>query len=118
PADQPRLQLTDPCADEDAGNNHCNISKEDLKEAKAAFSRGLKLESSKRLDEAFAEFEEAARLAHRDTQFVTSREMARQQLVFDHLQRGNTSMLNGRQAEALGEFRIALNLDPQNEFAE
>ena len=117
-ADQPRTLLTGPCADAVPGNIPCNISKKDLKEAKAAFSRGLKLQSSKRLDEAFAEFEEAARLAPRDMQFVTSREMARQQLVFDHLQRGNTSMLNGRQVEALGEFRTALNLDPQNEFAQ
>src|SRR5437879_1019103 len=116
--DQPRTLLTGPCADAIPGNIPCNISKKDLKEAKAAFSRGLKLQSSKRLDEAFAEFEEAARLAPRDMQFVTSREMARQQLVFDHLQRGNTSMLNGRQVEALGEFRTALNLDPQNEFAQ
>jgi len=117
-ADQPRTLLTGPCPDAVPGNIPCNISKKDLKEAKAAFSRGLKLQGSKRLDEAFAEFEEAARLAPRDMQFVTSREMARQQLVFDHLQRGNTSMLNGRQVEALGEFRTALNLDPQNEFAQ
>ena len=117
-ADQPRTLLTGPCADAVPGNIPCNISKKDLKEAKAAFSRGLNLQSSKRLDEAFAEFEEAARLAPREMQFVTSREMARQQLVFDHLQRGNTSMLNGRQVEALGEFRTALNLDPQNEFAQ
>src|SRR6266704_1181181 len=117
-ADQPRMLLTGPCADAVPGRIPCNISKKDLKEAKAAFFRGLKLQSSKRLDEAFAEFEEAARLAPREMQFVTSREMARQQLVFDHLQRGNTSMLNGRQVEALGEFRTALNLDPQNEFAQ
>ena len=44
--------------------------------------------------------------------------MTRQQLVFDHLTRGNAEMRDGRQIEALAEFRSALHLDPQNEFAQ
>ena len=44
--------------------------------------------------------------------------MTRQQVVFDHLQRGNAEMLKNRQIEALAEFRTALHLDPQNEFAQ
>jgi hypothetical protein len=44
--------------------------------------------------------------------------MTRQQVVFDHLQRGNSEMLKNRQIEALAEFRSALHLDPQNEFAQ
>jgi len=49
--------------------------------------------------------------------FVTAREVVRQQVVFDHLQHGNAEMLKNRQIEALAEFRSALHLDPQNEFA-
>ena len=48
---------------------------------------------------------------------MTARELTRQQLVFDHLERGNAEMGKGRQIEALAEFRTALHLDPQNEFA-
>ncbi len=107
-----------PCSDNATKTATCNISKKDLKDAKTAFSRALKLEHSNRLEEAFAEFEQAARLAPQDMQFLTAREMARQQLVYDYLQRGNTSMLKGRPGEALGEFRSAINLDPQNEFAQ
>jgi len=107
-----------PCSDNATKTATCNISKKDLKDAKTAFSRALKLEHSNRLEEAFAEFEQAARLAPQDMQFLTAREMARQQLVYEYLQRGNTSMLKGRPGEALGEFRSAINLDPQNEFAQ
>ena len=107
-----------PCSDNATKTATCNISKKDLKDAKTAFSRALKLEHSNRLEEAFAEFEQAARLAPQDMQFLTAREMARQQLVYEYLQRGNTSMLKGRSGEALGEFRSAINLDPQNEFAQ
>ena len=106
------------CPGNTPGAATCTVSKKDLKAARAAFSRALKLERSNRLEEAFAEFEQAARLAPQDMQLVTAREMARQQLVYDYLQRGNTSMLKGRPGEALGEFRSAINLDPQNEFAQ
>ena len=44
--------------------------------------------------------------------------MTRQQIVFDHVQQGNTEMLKGRQIEAMAEFRTALHLDPQNQFAQ
>src|SRR5207248_9585017 len=47
-----------------------------------------------------------------------ARELTRQQVVFDHLERGNAEMLKGQQIEALAEFRSALHLDPQNEFAQ
>jgi hypothetical protein len=63
-------------------------------------------------------FETAARLAPRNVDYVTAREMTRQQIVFDHLERGNAEMLKGRQIEALAAFRSALRLDPQNEVAQ
>ena len=78
---------------------------------------GLRLQKAKLLDQAFDQFDTAARLAPKDVDFVTAREVVRQQVVFDHLQRGNAEMLRNRQIEALAEFRSALHLDPQNEFA-
>ncbi len=115
-ADQPR-NLPVPCMDASAGAPSCNVSKKDRKEAQAAFARGLKLQKANRMEEAFAEFEAAAQLAPRDLDYVTAREMTRQQLVFDHLERGNAHSLQGQQVEALAEFRTALHLDPENEFA-
>jgi general secretion pathway protein D len=117
-ADQPQNLLLLPCAQGSPEAVGCNPSKKDLKEAKAAFAKGLKLRHGQRADQAFDQFETAARLAPQDVEYVTAREMTRQQLVFDHLERGNAELLKGRQVEALAEFRGALQLDPQNDFAQ
>src|SRR6266478_2300743 len=106
-----------------AGAPACKAPTKDLKAARQAFARGLKLEKSKNgnlqnLDQAFYEFEEASRLVPQNVEYLTAREMTRQHLAGLHLQRGNTDLLDDRQVEALAEFRTALNLDPQNEFAQ
>jgi general secretion pathway protein D len=89
-----------------------------LKEAGAAFAAGLRLQRARRMEEAFDQFETAARLAPRNVDYVTAREMTRQQIVFDHLEQGNAELLKGRPIEALAAFRSALHLDPQNQFAQ
>ena len=105
------------CSDA-AGAPACKAPSKDLKAARQAFSRGLKLQHSKNLDDAFSEFEEAYRLIPQNVEYLTAREMVRQQLVAFHLERGNDNLQNGRQVEALADFRLALHLDPQNEFAQ
>jgi general secretion pathway protein D len=117
-SDQPINASLLPCVEGPPGAASCNPSKKETKEAGAAFAKGLKLQREKRQDEAFESFETAARLAPKDVEYVTAREMTRQQLVFDHLTRGNAKMRDSRQIEALAEFRSALHLDPQNEFAQ
>ncbi len=101
-----------------AGAPKCQGPVKDLKAARQAFARGLKLEKSKNLDQAFYEFEEAARLVPQNVEYLTAREFTRQHLAGMHLERGNSDLLDGHQVEALAEFRTALNLDPQNEFAQ
>ncbi len=93
-------------------------SRKDRKAAHQAFERGLHFQKSNQLDEAFSEFEDAARLSPQNAEYIGAREMTREHLVSTHLDRGNTNMLQHRQSEALAEFRTALNLDPQNEFAQ
>ncbi|MGB7639652.1 MAG: hypothetical protein WBL82_00110, partial [Terriglobales bacterium] len=93
-------------------------SRKDRKAAHHAFTHGLKLQQSNQLDQAFYEFEEAARLDPEKTEYVVAREMTREHLASTHLDLGNTELLQGRQTDALAEFRAALNLDPQNEFAQ
>lgn len=117
-ADQPTGTPLLPCPESSPRAVTCNPSKKEAKEAGEAFAKGLKLQRERRQDEAFDAFETAARLAPKDAEYVTAREMTRQQLVFDHLTRGNAEMRDGRQIEALAEFRTALHLDPQNEFAQ
>lgn len=96
----------------------CGVSQRDLKAARRAFERGLKLEKAKRLDDALEQFETASHLVPRDIDFATAREMTREQLVSNHMQLGNSALLAGKEIEALAEFRTALKLDPENRFAQ
>ncbi len=105
------------CSDS-PGAPRCQASARDLKAARHAFARGLKLEKSKNLEEAFHEFSEAATLVPQDIDYLTARELMRQRLAAYHLERGNNQLLQGCQVEALAEFRMAETLDPQNEFAQ
>jgi len=117
-ADQPVVTPgTVNCANGVPGAPACVATPKSRSEAKKAFARGLKLQKSKRMDEALTEFERAADLVPQDVQYVTLREMVRQQAVFDHLQRGNTALASGSQVQAMGEFRTALHIDPTNDFA-
>jgi general secretion pathway protein D len=114
-ADTPQTVVVVPCA---SSLPDCNPSKSDLKKANAAFSRALKLEKAKRLDEAYKEFDTAARLVPSNVSYLTALAMTRQQLVFKHEERGNADLNNGREVEAQAEFRGALSLDPENQFAQ
>ena len=95
----------------------CNPSRHDLKDAKSAFLRGLKIQQ-KSPDQAFEEFKHAADLVTRNVEYLTARELARQQLVYNHIERGNAELESGKQIEALANFRTALSLDPANQFAQ
>lgn len=95
----------------------CHGPAKDLKSARQAFARGIKLEKSHNLDQAFYEFEAAASLVPQNVEYVTAREFTRQHLAGIHLEKGNNDLFSGLPVEAMAEFRNALNLDPQNEFA-
>jgi len=104
-----------PCV---SSNPNCQPSKADLKKAKAAFARGLKLEKRKQMDAAFDEFDSAARLVPNNVNYVTALALVRQQLVSEHVQKGNAFLLKGMQIEAQAEFRNAVVLDPSDAFAQ
>jgi general secretion pathway protein D len=115
--DQPQNVLILSCAQASPANAACNPSKADLKKAKVAFDKALKLQKDQHADQALAEFDTAARLVPANVEYVTALALARQQLVLDHVERGNADLLKGSQVEAQAEFRAALDLDPQNDFA-
>jgi general secretion pathway protein D len=100
-----------------ASETECNPSRHDLKEAKAAFEHGLKIQQ-KAPDQAFADFERAAHLVPRNVEYVTARELSRQQLVSRDLEHGNTELQSGKQVRALADFHSALQLDPSNQYAQ
>lgn len=77
----------------------------------------MKLQNGKRLEEALEQFETASHLVPHDVDFATARETTRQQIVFEHMERGNSALSEGKEVEALAEFRQALKMDPDNKFA-
>lgn len=106
------------CSNGLVGGINCVVSKQDLKEAREAFHRGVKLEQHQQLESAFEEFDKAARLAPGETKFLTAREVVKGKLVFDHVQHGNSLLAENSRIAAAAEFHAALEIDPGNQFAQ
>ncbi|MGH9528725.1 MAG: hypothetical protein ACRD2S_02270 [Terriglobales bacterium] len=107
-----------PCPSGNSAALDCNPSKRDLKDAKNAFLKGLKLQKEKHADDAYEQFETAARLEPRNLNYLTLRELARQRSIYQHLEAGNAELLDGKRVQSLDDFRAALQLDPKNVFAQ
>lgn len=96
----------------------CGVSAADLKTARKDFRRALELQKSGKTQQAFDSADAATRLLPSDVEYVTTREILRQQLVMNHLKTGNDLLLAHNTDQATKEFRQALALDPSNEFAQ
>jgi len=107
-----------PCGTGEPAAESCTSSRHEIKEAKTAFERGLKLQHKGQMAAALQEFEKAARLTPRNLDYVTARELTRQQLVYETVERGNRALLEKQPVVALAAFRSALELDPKNTFAQ
>jgi general secretion pathway protein D len=106
------------CGDGVPGSVKCVPSKQDAKEAHSAYARGLKLEDRRLPEEAFAQFDRAARLQPQNAQFFSAREVARSQVVFRHTENGEAFLADSRPEQAAVEFRNALKLDPANTYVQ
>jgi type II secretory pathway component GspD/PulD (secretin) len=100
------------------GGVYCAPTKKDLKQARSAYARGLKLQGQDRLEEAFARFDEASRLEPQDLAFLSAEELTKSQLVFRHTERGDSLLALARPEQAAAEFRAALKLDPGDAYVE
>jgi general secretion pathway protein D len=89
----------------------------DIGIAKRQFAAGTKLKAAGKTQAAFEQFEQASQLDPRNVEYLTAREITRQQLVMEALERGNQEMLAKNEAAAAAEFRRALEIDPTNQFA-
>ncbi len=92
-------------------------SPQDLAEAKHSFESGLKLKNAGKLEEAFDKFEQAAQLNPHSVDYVTAREITREELAMDAIRRGNKALGEQKEIVAMAEFRRALQFDPHNQFA-
>jgi len=116
-ADNPSAPPPISCGNGVPGGIHCIATKKEMKEAREDFVRGLKLQGRNQLEEAFAHFDEAARLMPENPQFLSARELVKAQIVFDHVERGNALLYENSAKEAITEFRSALEVDPDNSYA-
>jgi general secretion pathway protein D len=116
-ADDPAASAPVSCGNGIHGGVNCVHSKKDEKEARSAYSRGLKLEKQQHFNEAFEQFNRAVRLDPRNAQFFQARELAKAGLVYEHVERGNQLLYGNEQGRAAEEFQAALNLDPGDQFA-
>jgi general secretion pathway protein D len=116
--DQPDTAPIVSCGNGIPGGTNCVVTKQEMKEAREEFVRGVKLQDQKRLEEAFTAFDDASRKVPQNVQFLAARELVKAQLVFNHVERGNALMREDSPVLAAGEFRAALDLDPDNVFAE
>lgn len=96
----------------------CNVSKNDAKKAKKHFEQGLAARKKKDLRSSFENFREAARLNPASAEYITAREVMKQQLMYELLQKANDDIANGHQVEAMAAVRYAMEVDPANTFAQ
>src|ERR1700758_4050528 len=88
------------CSNGLVGGVNCIVTKSDLKQAKAAFQRGVKLHDHENLQAALAEFEDASRLSPRNVEYLTAREVVKAKLVFGHIQAGTRLMMQNSRQQA------------------
>lgn len=91
--------------------------KAELKQAAKLYEKAQKLIKDKHLEEAFQVLEHVIELTPKNMEYAATRELVAQQLVTNHIDRGNALLKEGKTVEATAEFRAALHLDPKNEFA-
>jgi general secretion pathway protein D len=107
-----------PCSQTRKELPRCNLNPKQAKEAAKKYQAGMKLASRQQLEPALQLLTQAAEISPSNVDYVTAREMVRQKLVYGILQQGNEAMLQKRPVEALGAFRQALTVDPQNQYAQ
>ena len=96
----------------------CDVSPAEFKQARQDFQHGLRFRKSNDLQQAFDAFDSAAKTVPSDFEYLTAREVVRQQLVMKHVETGNSLMEQQQTVRAAAEFREATRLDPNNTFAQ
>jgi general secretion pathway protein D len=92
-------------------------SKNDLAQAKKAYANGESLEKHGKREDALAEYKRANSLAPGNPRYALAMGRLTQELVFEHVKRGNSLMDEQRTVDAAAEFKAALALDATDDFA-
>jgi len=93
-------------------------SQHDLKLAQKSFQHALELQKEGRIEDAFAEVDKAATLAPKNMEYLSARELLRSRIASNYIDRGNLLAEIGDQKGAEGQFKSALEIDPENGYAQ
>ncbi len=88
----------------------------DQKLAEKQFRHAQELQKSDQIQEALGAATEATELVPGNPQYLTLREMLREQMAGKYLERGNLMARSGDAAGARAQFQSALALDPANTY--
>jgi tetratricopeptide (TPR) repeat protein len=89
----------------------------DARRAEDSYKRALRLQRESNLEEAVDAAIQSQELSPNQPLYATTAEFLKQQLINQHIDKGNALLISGKNEEALAEFRLALSLDPTNAFA-
>ena len=95
-----------------------HVSKKDRQAAEKEFSRALEFQKSGDLDDALQAIAHAVELVPGNREYLTAREMLREQLSGTHVSQGNRLAQAGDKTGAAAQFREALSIDPENLYAQ
>lgn len=94
------------------------VSKQDQKMAAERFKRALELRKEGKVEEALLAATDASRLVPSNSEYMLTREMLRQQIVGNYLNKGNALAAIGNNKAAAEQFKEALARDPQNSYVQ
>lgn len=95
-----------------------SVSKQDQKMAAERFKRALELRKDGKVEDALLAATDASRLVPSNTEYMLTREMLRQQIVGNYLNKGNALAALGNNKAAAEQFKEALARDPQNSYVQ
>lgn len=92
------------------------VSKHDRKAAEQEFKQALEYQKAGAVQDALMAASQAALLDPANTDYAMTRELLKQQLANQHVERGNKLAEIHNNEAAAAEFREALAIDPQNPY--
>ena len=95
-----------------------SVSKKDQKMAEEEFRRAEDLRKQGKIEEALLAATSASQLVPGNSEYALTREMLKQQIVSDYLEKGNKLANAGDHEGSAAQFREALARDPNNSYVQ
>ncbi len=106
------------CSDYEQGFPSCGIPETDQNKANKIFHHGEKLARKKQFDLALAKLKEARAISPRERIYASAERAIQERLAGEELRKGNQAMLANDVNAAVAAFRLAVEIDPANEYAQ